>query len=75
MEEDEEERERPKKGTPLLIVGGVLMGMSLVYVGVGLLLLIGAGSIAGAFVLTHGGLVFIGGLVTLITGAVRRENS
>ncbi|NUP11186.1 MAG: hypothetical protein HOW73_34505 [Polyangiaceae bacterium] len=70
-----ENEETPKLGTPLLTVGGILMGMSLVYIGVGLFLVLGVGTIAGAFLLTHGGLVFIGGLVTLILGGIRRANS
>lgn len=74
-EELDEDGQRRRLGTPLLTVGGVLMGMCLVYTTIGLLLVLAAGSFAGAFVLTHAALVLIGGLVTLILGGIRRARS
>lgn len=70
-----EEDEHVKRGTPLLTVGGVLMGMCAVYTTIGVLLLLSVGTIGGAFILTHAALVLVGGLVTLILGAIRRSRS
>lgn len=74
-EDLDENGDRPRLGTPLLTVGGVLMGMCVVYTTIGLLLVLAVGSFAGAFVLTHAALVLIGGLVTLILGGIRRARS
>jgi len=63
------------RGTPLLMVGGIMLGLSVFTIIGGALLVVGASEVAGAIFLTIGGLHFIGGLVCLIIGGVLRANS
>ncbi|HTJ83043.1 MAG TPA: hypothetical protein VL400_15085 [Polyangiaceae bacterium] len=65
---------REPRGTPLLIVGGIMLGLSVITIVGGVFLTIASG-VPGAIMLTIGGLHFIGGLVCLIIGGVLRANS
>lgn len=57
----------------VLTVGGVLLGVAAISTGGGFLL-VGAGSFAGAILLTFGALHLLGGLIVLIVGAAMKAN-
>lgn len=59
-------------GTWTLRAGGILLGMGLLHVGVGIALLFTGVSLWGYVEMTHGALQLVGGIITLIVGAVQR---
>jgi len=58
----------PDRGSTPMTVGGILMGVAAALGIVGGVV-VASGSIAGAFLLTGGGLLLLAGLITLIVGA------
>jgi hypothetical protein len=66
---------RPNRGRGVLLGGAITMSIGAVVFGVGAGLVFGAGEIAGAFMMTFGGIGVLVGLILLIVGAVLRSRS
>jgi hypothetical protein len=63
---------KPRPGGGLLTAGGVVLGIGAVVFGIGTGVLFGAGSLAGAFLMTPGGIAILVGLILLLVGVAKR---